>query len=323
MKKLPSLLYCCLLFSSCATLLNSGTQKINIYTDKRIKVISVAKSLSVFNDSDAVYVERSKSPLTILVQLDSIPKTVAVTSTSSLAFWSNIYFNYGLGMLVDMNNAKRYAYPKNIYLQAIDSNVIVKSILNNNKSILVKRLVPPPHSKYILHLALPYINHFIVNTIDGNRNSTGFFGLESGLDYHYKPKQFASLYFGVATDIQIPFPAPLDVWGEQERSSSFYISARNNHTINNFTLGYGLSYAALKWTKSNNTDTSFKTQTSITSAIGLSCSAAYRLGRSFQLGLLYQPYFFEINKQVSYNYQQQLSFEFIWKIPFKSSSAKK
>src|ERR1700750_1274772 len=88
-------------FSSCATILNSGAQKISITTDKIIKVLSVDSSLKISGDRNSFYVERSKDPVKINLRVDTIDQALPVKPHSSVAYWANIYFNYGIGMLAD------------------------------------------------------------------------------------------------------------------------------------------------------------------------------------------------------------------------------
>lgn len=95
----------------------------------RIRAISVSKSHSTDSSlleigaAKSYYVERSKKPLAVELQLDSTKKTILLPSRSSAAYWANIYFNYGIGMLVDKDNLKRYAYPKRNYFTVKDSTI--------------------------------------------------------------------------------------------------------------------------------------------------------------------------------------------------------
>lgn len=310
MNRIISILLIGLLFSSCATILNNGAQKITITSDKKIKVVSVDSSLKVFGDRNSVYLERSMNPIKINLQVDTANKTILIKPHSSVAYWANIYFNYGIGMLVDKDNPKRYAYPKRFYLQQNDNDVIVR------------RFAPTLKRSIYWHIALPHANFFYLTTLDGYRSSGGFWGIESGLDYFYKDNRFISIYAGSATDFFVPVPAAVDIRGEYQSSSGIFVNARNNYRIGSFDLGYGASYSTLYWRKTNNTDSTFTPQTKSNSAIGLSFNSSFRFGELFQLGLLYQPYFIRIDNKVQADYQHQISIELIWKIPIRRALAK-
>jgi len=77
-----------------------------------LKDNSLKRSLTVIRD---------KEDLKLTLSNDSLVKTVYVTPSNSLAYWANLYFFYGLGMLVDMNSPKRYTYPAMVYVDITDN----------------------------------------------------------------------------------------------------------------------------------------------------------------------------------------------------------
>lgn len=296
------------IFPSCATILNRGVQKISITTSNEIKIVSLDNSLKFFGNKNSFYVERSKNLLKIDLQIDTIQQTFFLKSHNSFAYWVNIYFNYGIGMLVDKETPKRYAFPKMTYLHRQDSNIVAS------------RFAPTIKGTINWHIALPHVNFFYVAEQKGYRNSGGFWGVESGLDYFYKDDRFVSVYGGAATDFFVPVPAAVDIRGEFQSSTGIFVNARNNHRIGSFDLGYGISYSRLYWRKTNNIDSTFIPETKKNSAFGLSFSSSYRFGKLFQLGLLYQPYFLRIDSRVGVGYQHQISIELVWKIPVRRLS---
>jgi hypothetical protein len=296
--------------SACATVLNGGTQKISIRTDNNLKVVSVDSSLKIFGDRSSFYVERSRNPLKVNIQTDTSKKQILIQSHNSVAYWANIYFNYGIGMLIDRDRPGRYSYPKRIYLHIDD------------KELKINRFEPISKGAVTLHFAMPYINFFQVRTVDGSRSSGGFWGLEGGIDYYYRNNSFLSLYAGAATDFFVPVPAAVDIWGEYQTSSGFYASVRDNKCVGSFSFGYGLAFSKLLWRKSNTIDSTFVPQSHTNSAIGLSLASAYRFGEYFQLGLLYQPYFIRIDNRVAADYQHQVSLELIVKVPVRRGNNK-
>lgn len=293
-----------LFFSSCATILNSDVQKISITTGKGTRAVSIDNSMKIFGSDNSFYVRRSENPLTVHFTTDTTKQEIVVRSHNSVAYWANIYFNYGIGMLVDRDNPKRYAYPNRIYVQQ-QGDKIVRS-----------RFAPTQKGTINWHIAIPYANSFYIKTPYGYRSSGGFWGIESGLDYFYKTNRYVSVYGGAATDYSIPFPAGVDYFGEYQSFSGFYINARNNYRFGRFDLGYGIAYSVLRWQVINSADsTLFAPQTKNNSALGLSLNSSFRLGKFFQLGLLYQPYLVSWDDKIKTGYQAQFSIELIWKIP--------
>lgn len=272
-------------------------------------MISVDSSLKVPGERTSVYAQRSRNPLIINLQIDTAKKTLLITPKSSAAYWLNICFNYGIGMLVDKNNPKRYALPRRIYLQQEGNDAVAR------------RFAPALKGSINWHIALPHANSFYIKIPEGYRNSIGFWGIESGLDYFYKDNRYLSVYGGAATDFFVPVPAAVDILGEYQSSSGIFANARSNYRTGSFDLGYGISYSTLLWRKTNRTDPEFSPKSKTNSALGFSFNSSYRFGKAFQLGLLYQPYLFRIDNKVQFDYQHQISIELIWKIPVRRASA--
>src|ERR1700761_6344879 len=115
---------------SCATLLNNETQEIHVTTSKNITGLSIDHSMKVDSFSTGggevtriFDVRRSWEPLRVRLQLDSIGKTFLLSHRRSVAYWSNINFNYGIGMLLDRHNPKRFAHPVRNYFYAVDTTI--------------------------------------------------------------------------------------------------------------------------------------------------------------------------------------------------------
>ena len=186
-----------ILFSSCATLFNSRVQTIHIATDSSIKQLSIDHNAwidsSLTNKAKGYrdhIVMRSKAPLTLHFRLDTADVTVLLPSRNSLAYWSNIGFNYGVGMLLEMNSPKRYKYASWIYLSAHDT--IVRR----------RRFPPVPKGSLRFSLGLSPINIFSLRSPLGQYYTGGVFGLDAGLDYFYKKDRYLSLSIGAGSDAQ-------------------------------------------------------------------------------------------------------------------------
>lgn len=117
-----------LIFSSCATILNTPTENLSIITSTPCKVVVNKDTLKNISTHNFATVERSKYPLLISVFNDNNSKSVSIKSRNSFAYWLNLYPSiYWTGFIVDKNNPKRYGYPQTIY---IDTNSERPNYLN-------------------------------------------------------------------------------------------------------------------------------------------------------------------------------------------------
>lgn len=105
-----------LTFSSCASIFNSKSTSLTIVTSVPSNLVLGKDTIKSTSNSKLLAVYRDKKPLLISVYNDSLTKTVRIKSKNSVAFWSNLGFCYGFGMLIDMKNPKRFTYPKYVYI---------------------------------------------------------------------------------------------------------------------------------------------------------------------------------------------------------------
>ena len=300
-----------ILFSSCATILNQPIQRVFISTDQHIKSVSVTKSLSI--DSSLIridapkiyYLVRTNKPLSIEFQLDTTKKTILLKARNSSEYWLNIATNYGVGMLVDRDNTKRYAYPKRNYFTVKDT--------------IIKRYAFAPIRKGTINLSLswPLPSFFNLQSETGNYNSSGPFGLQTGVDYFYKDNHYISVNFGAATDVFGEYFGPY-----RETGTIFFTSVQNNNVVGSFDFGYGINLSKLEWKRTTIRDTINLDKSIKSTTLGFSLSTQYRFGNYFKLGTLYQPELFRINVSPALKYQHYISLNLIWKLPIKNTNQK-
>ncbi|MCC6599776.1 MAG: hypothetical protein IT223_03785 [Crocinitomicaceae bacterium] len=104
------------MLSSCATLFNSRNKRIEIFVSKPATVVLDEDTLDSHYTFSRVEVPRQRKPLHLKVSDGFISKDITIRAKNSLAFWSNLGFLYGVGMLVDFTNPKRFTYPGKIYI---------------------------------------------------------------------------------------------------------------------------------------------------------------------------------------------------------------
>lgn len=257
-------------------------------------------------------VERKNDKLQIVASTDSLAKTFEIEPRNSFMYWSNIFFNYGIGMLVDRNNPKRYSYPQSIYINSSDTNSRYYLFgQSNNKGELY------------LHLSLPYINSFrLTPDNEGTKINTGFWGLTIGLDYYHSKNQFVNIGISGVSDFFVPVPAAVDIGGEYELMSSRYISISNNHKLRRFTIGYGLSYARNTWDFRyyDRFDPLPPTREPVkksSNAFGLIFPTYFQVGEHFHIGVVYRPTFYRPTMIDKFKYEHLISIDFAWKIRLK------
>jgi hypothetical protein len=290
--------------------MNQSHENIVIYTTQASKIIYKQDTISTLkNNRVRLTVERQKEALKIVISNDSLSKTVAIPSKNSPEYNLNILCNYGIGMLVDRKNPKRYAFPKRVYINASDTlNQYFKYRQLSNKGALY------------LHFSLPHINSFhLTPENEGAKVNTGFWGFTVGLDYYHAEKQFLNIGVSGVSDFFVPLPAAVDLSGEYELMRSRYISISNNHSIKRFKLGYGLSYARNTWEFIfyDRFDPPPPTREPVKKsafAFGLIFPTYFRLGERFNIGLVYRPTFYRPNSTINFRYEHLISVDFAWKV---------
>ncbi len=293
-----------LIFISCATILNPTIQKIKITSDKSITNITIDSAKNNIKDNNNYYVLRDKRPLVVRFRHDTSNYEIVLKSKLSSSYFFNLYPGLWPGFLIDRNKSVKYTYPKRIHIEYL------------NDTINVSHFAPVDKGTINWVLSIPYINNFYVKTDNDFQNSIGFMGIGTGIEYYFKKNNYLSLNFGVASDIPIPFPAPIDYFGaEHHFCSTFYINLKNNFIINRFDVGYGLSYSNLNWEWSKGMDYTAVRKSKYSHNLGLCFESLYRFGESFRLGLLYQPSLIDISHKPTFDYQHFVSIEFIWKFP--------
>ena len=126
-----------LLSTSCATLINTRTVRVNVFSDTdSVKVHFNNDSLNWHNLPTNIDVIRSKNNLMITTQKDTTQKQIEVKRRLSTAFWlGNLSFGPFdvLGYIVDLTNHKRFTYPKTIFIDYNNNRyyTLQKSLYNN------------------------------------------------------------------------------------------------------------------------------------------------------------------------------------------------
>lgn len=197
--------------------------------------------------------------------------------------------------------------------------VIVLLISTTNLTVAQKKIQPYHKGDFRVDLKLPHFNHLSFNPNREFRDSEfGFNGYGLGFEYNYKDNKFLEASSSLATTFEIPFPAPVDA--EYNKTLySFYFNLTDNIIRNRFTFGYGLTYTNnmwAEWTEDfTDMDAPINSSKTITNRnLGLTVNSYYRLGRTFHLGLIYQPSLLNFNSTPQFIYEHSISLELNWRI---------
>ena len=321
MKQTAYILILTILLSSCATIINKPYKNVKVYTTEPSRIIHRYDTIKTVNNKVNLWAERKNEILSIVAMTDSITKTIEVKPRNSFWYWANIYPSFGIGMLIDKNNPKRYSYPKRIYINSADTiSKYYRYSQSYNKGEL--------H----LHLSLPHINSFNLKPQNEERKvNTGSWGLSIGLDYFHSNNQFINLGASGVMDFFLPVPAAVDLYGEHELMSSTYVSLSNNHKIQRFSIGYGLSFAKNTWSfRDHGGYDEYNDEqdevipplikapiTKSHYAFGLIFPTYFQLSEHFNIGVVYRPTFYRPNMTDKFKYEHLISIDFAWKIRLK------
>ena len=311
-----------IIICSCATLLNPEVQKVTINHSPELTVrVDTSQYFYQNREIRNVYIPKDhiKKDLYFLRCDNPIPLIINDTDTFNLRphrsyflFWfANLYTSYGLGILIDYNNDKSYDYPKYIYLEKTGNTV------KNN------RFNPIPENKLKFVLSIPTINSFRIQTDTGKQYTWSGLGISAGIEYFFKNNKYLSISLGTTLDLFSPYPDTVfnydyyHFWGAYESSSTSYLNFSVYKTTPVIEYGIGVALSKLKWRANyliGSTDTTeFYKQSSHRSLnIGLSSGLKLRLTPNLNIGLLYQPLFYDFYDK-RYNYQHFITTELIWR----------
>jgi hypothetical protein len=315
------LIVCLVILNSCATIVNRPLQQVRIDHDPGIS-IRVDTSEYIYRESEIynVYIPKNykKQNFYFLRSRNEIPLIINDTDTlnikphrSPFFFWfGNIYMTMGLGMLVDYPNDKSFEYPA--------YNYIVKS----DEKYRNIRFRPIKEKSAHFSLIIPTVNLFYLQTDSGKAFTASGLGISAQLDYFVNKNSYLSLNLGTTLNMFSPAPDSVYLYSNyfipfEYYSSSNYLNLRFNKITPRIEYGAGISLATLKWISNNvtssNDSTNFYNQTSHKSFnVGLSSSISYRLTPSFNIGVQYQPLFYDI-KRAEFDYQHFITAQMIWR----------
>ncbi len=289
MNKLLYLILLALCVSSCARILNSEDKYISIHTPESSQIIYGLDTVSTVDNRVIIKVPRQEAPVKIQVETDSLSKEVDIYSSDSFLYWSNLYFNYGIGILFDLNQPKRYKYPEDVYLET--SNLL------NDYSIF-----GDPKSKSRLYFtgSISVMNHLLLKPdYSSSATDVSSLGLGLGGDYFYSDNKFIHLSINVLSES--------DIWTSTLFDDSETLSAitfRLSHQVQKKRYSYGLGFSYR-----NNYD-----MTRQYNSLGLTVPFHFQLSNYWHIGLVYDPTFYRPQLENQWAYDHTINIQFVCKV---------
>lgn len=291
-----------LFLTSCATLFNRTTTRVDIHTKYPATIIINEDTIKTTGNRAAFIVERSKNSLNVESKTDTLTKTFIVKPMLSSMFFNNfLIFPYGLaGAALDLISVKKYTYPSHIFINPQDKKNKYKIFGNYSRK-----------GEIYLNLSIPEFNFLHQYTkFSGYVNNNGFMGLSAGLDYFYKPLQFVNFTGTLALTLETPLPLPLEYFGPYDYANTKHISISNNHQFYFLSAGYGLSINENYWKyySFGSFDIIKKSY-----ALGFIFPIYLKLAPYFHLGFTYRPSFFRPYTSQPFKYEHLMSVDLAWK----------
>ncbi|KOS06547.1 hypothetical protein AM493_11255 [Flavobacterium akiainvivens] len=322
MFKICVILAALLCLTSCATLYSGDTYNITLTTNAKKATAEIngqAKPLPT-----QFLVPHSADTLHIKLTADSLSKEYHVAPRlRPLTKYGNLFWSipgYFLARHIDKKNGKGYYYGDYLFLDKDSTKAEEPGFIGG----LSRRFYDYKKGAVNLTVSIPYINSFYLNPRRSEPlSNTGFFGLSAGVEYYYKENRFVSLSVYGATDYFFFVPVPTTRGDEFFGASALNLT--HNMVFNRFIVGYGLSWAKNRYVYDYDDDWDDYPQSALTvgnsqrierytTSLGLHLNTYFRVGSKFHVGVIYQPYLYDLKPDGQFNYQHTISVDLLWKI---------
>lgn len=289
--------------TSCATLLNRKYTNVRIITEKPGEITVNDLSIKTRPEGIDFPAERKNEPLVIHYLSDSTEKIFTVNSINSFAYFANIFTNYGIGMLIDKDNPRRYGYPR-------------QAIISCKPEDIVPRRFNPfvPAGSLYWHFSIPYYNNFYLQPLnEGVRQSAGFWGIATSVEYAHSRNQSLAVSAGAAMDFFLPVLVAVDYSGEWKSAATTYLSLAYKQYYKRFNAGLGIHVSRHFWNYnySGFGDAPPPTRPTVRLShriAGPLVSAGWQLGKHTWAALSYKPAM--VRFDLPYAYEHVISLEF-------------
>ncbi|MHB0755792.1 hypothetical protein [Polaribacter sp. M15] len=138
---------------SCASVFNKETTVVHISSDKAGKIVYQQDTLQVHQKEIKITPRRRNRVLKIKVLKDSLQRDFYLEPKLSKLYWANLINNYGIGMLIDLTNNKRFTYQHNLHF--------VTDSATNQIVIETKKVTAIPKNTFLVYTSpLQFLDFF-------------------------------------------------------------------------------------------------------------------------------------------------------------------
>jgi hypothetical protein len=277
------------LLSSCATIMNRKTTKIEIHSFPDSAILMLTPDSMVITPV-ILQVPRSYNDFKLELKKDSMHKELFFKSKIAPQVWGNFVFLFysPIGIIVDVySKTKIFTYRKDLL---VDFKV---------QPAKIRQWYPDNKGKFFLIVKIPGLNYLKLDTGLKTANFNMLSGIILGADYYYGRRNFLSTEFGFTGAINPDHPVLGRINPDTvEKATSFIFKINNNHDFKYASIGYGINLSDYLYSKSitdslGNYSTPRKTNDYL--AIGCNANITFRLFQFLTLGFTYAPAFFNLS----------------------------
>ena len=309
--------------TSCATIFNSKTQKIHVYSYQKAKV---KINDSIYELPAKIKVVRSKNDLPAVLIGDSITKNFILKPSvnPNFAIGNLAFVQFApVGYAIDLFSAKRYYYGKNIVINFDDSITEIKTPVSQSVQKFKDYFTKKHETKkgqINATISFPLVNGLYFKPQGQSfKYNAGPWGVSGGFEYYYETNKFLSVNASAVRDVITLAHGYYEDYNQSERMTAVAFGFTNNYKVKRFIFGYGVSYSKNTWYSFNERHEKFLTSFpkdiwKSNKTLGLIANSYFQFGREFCVGIIYKPSLYRLNNSSGFQYEHVVSLDFQWKV---------
>ncbi|NUY79334.1 hypothetical protein HUK80_00385 [Flavobacterium sp. MAH-1] len=316
---------CCLIFTSCATLLNKSHYDILFSSDKQNTTVTIQDS--TYKLPAKVNVRRQKKNLAFTVKNDSLSKnfTLFPYTDSKIALNATQSVYMPIGFAVDLLSPQRFTYGKFVNIAIDGDSVCVYGA--NPRAFGQKRekrttenfnyKFSPKKGEWYFTPAISQYTQIDFSNAYGDFHDFSLASVRANFDYAYKDDRYVSVGVG--------YVAPINTIGEHfgpydhDYPSAFFATVTDNFAWQRLEVGYGLGYAMTNVRVLREINEQFEatfTNHSLAANLGISL----RLHKRLYANVNYVPTFYKFSPSPEWHYEHLLNFGFRYKLRLRKAA---
>lgn len=303
-----------LLATSCATILNRKTCNVRFTSAGANDMIEIDENTYPLPGS--VRVQRSKEDLNVKLITDTASINYSIRSSPNVQFLFYNLFWFSVApaaYAIDLTNQRRFYYGHTIHLDPRDSARTITPGIRRRFENYFRKQYPSRRGDVNVMFTHSLFNHFYFSPEgESVKTAIGYLGLSAGISCFYKDNRYVAFSLHGITDLETPFPVPIDYDGYYESLSSLYFTLTDHHKFNRLHLGYGVSFAFNA--SSANYSGRFGPPrpgqdqfNKVNKSFGVTFNGYYYLSPRFFIGAVYTPSLFRMSPTTKFHYEHIVS----------------